>query len=145
MSDLLAEGIEGSGRYRHGIFWCQLRGETPHPNVENLGQAIGSNFRLLEIDGFDEIASRLASQLGEEDFYEVRQEHSSDGVPASPDEEPLLECSLDDLDEALLLATLEKYCQRLHRAPVMPDDEQRHDRLLLFLQLRGETLRLRPI
>jgi SIR2-like protein len=51
MSHLLGEGVEESGSYRQGIYWCLLRGEEPHENVRELQAQIGRNFQLIEIVG----------------------------------------------------------------------------------------------
>jgi hypothetical protein len=59
MDDLLYAGVTPSLKYRQGIYWCRRTGETLHPNVERLAAAIGGNFHLVDIDGFDELMAAL--------------------------------------------------------------------------------------
>ena len=63
MNHLLGEGVEDSGAYRQGIFWCLLRGEEPHEKVRELQAKIGPNFQQIEIDGFDELMESLDREL----------------------------------------------------------------------------------
>src|ERR1700720_3089955 len=63
MDDLFIGGLASSQNYRNGVYWCVLRDESLHPNVERLERAIGRNFHKLEIDGFDELMGELAIEL----------------------------------------------------------------------------------
>lgn len=122
MEGVFAQNKGGRLDFPHGIYWCVRHGETPHPNVEALARRIGSNFRLLEIDGFDELMSDLARELAGEDRYATDQRS---GAPASAiqafDERVVDRASLDDLDMDLALSVLREYCEKLKRAPVTRD------------------------
>src|SRR5712664_1114133 len=52
---LLLKHAQDTYDYRNGIYWCVRPGEPLHPNVEALRRALSSNFRCLEITGFDEL------------------------------------------------------------------------------------------
>jgi hypothetical protein len=69
MDDLLKAGLQSSQNFRNGIYWCTLPHQSLHPNVERLACALGRNFHLLEIEGFDELMSELAVELKGEDSY----------------------------------------------------------------------------
>lgn len=120
MDDLFGGGVASSMKYRHGVYWC-VRGREPlHPNVERLREGIGSNFHRIEIDGFDELMTGLATALKEEDAYPSR------GASASPspafDETPMPEVAFEDLDADLMLATLATYCDTVGRTPATRDN-----------------------
>lgn len=119
MEGIFAQNKDGRLDFPRGIYWCVRRGETPHPHVEALARRVGSNFRLLEIDGFDELMADLASELAGEDRY------AAGGVDRAParvvqafDERVVERASLDDLDMDLALTVLREYCEKLKRAPV---------------------------
>ena len=119
MEDLLMAGVESSQQYRHGIYWCCLPGESPHPNLERLSRAVGRNFHRLEIDGFDELMADLAQELKGEDLYSAVNSKSGElPAPQAFDEQPMLDFGLDELDTDLMLARLAEYCGTLGRAPV---------------------------
>jgi hypothetical protein len=65
MHHLLLDKNRGEMNYAKGIYWCVLRGEALHPNVEQLSAALGDNFHLLEIDGFDQLMTALAEEFVE--------------------------------------------------------------------------------
>lgn len=119
MDDLLMAGLESSQHYRHGIYWCCLRGESSHPNLERLALAAGRNFHRLEIDGFDELMTELALELKGEDLYASASSSSGQlSAPQAFDEQPMIGCRVEDLDTDLMLARLGDYCRTLGRAPV---------------------------
>jgi hypothetical protein len=119
MDDLLMAGLESSQNYRNGIYWCVLRGEPLHPNVERLGRTIGRNFHKLEIDGFDELMGELAIELKGEDLYATGYvPGASFQPPQAFDERTVAGASLNELDQDLMLSTLVKYCETVGRAPV---------------------------
>jgi hypothetical protein len=124
MEHLLSRGAEETQSYRNGIFWCIRRGETPHPTVEALRRSIGGNFRLVEIDGFDELMEELGHELQGEDLYPNA---SGPGVPARSvafDDEPLPDAGLEELDHDLIFTTMGEYCRQLGRVPVTLDTLQ---------------------
>jgi hypothetical protein len=69
MDHLLAKTAKRTLEFKNGIFWCIRAGEAPHPNVTALQRALGGNFRLLEITGFDELMEDLARELVSEELY----------------------------------------------------------------------------
>lgn len=102
-------------RFRQGIYWCLRPGEAPHPNVEALAQRLGSNFRYLEIDGFDELFVNLNIELA------GIQRFASANAPMQGrqfDDEPVLNATWADVDPDLALSTLRRYCSKLNRGPI---------------------------
>ncbi len=65
MDHLLLDKNRSEMNYPKGLYWCVRRGEELHPRVAQLRAALGGNFHLLEIDGFDELMTALAEELGE--------------------------------------------------------------------------------
>jgi hypothetical protein len=107
MASLLGES--GDLAFKKGIFWCH-RGGDLHPNVEALRDRLGSNFKLCEIDGFDELFADLDSELARQ------QRHL--GAPiadAKPDfdDRPMDGATLADLDLDLALHTAHQYSRKL--------------------------------
>jgi hypothetical protein len=127
MKHLLEEGLTETNNYRHGIFWCLRRGDQLHENVQSLRAKIASNFRLIEIDGFDELLELLERELTGETWLP----HSSAEVLTKPANDPsliefdhraLVGASLADLDLDLALSTLITYCTRLRIPQVTRDN-----------------------
>jgi hypothetical protein len=117
MEGLFSQNKEGRLDFPNGVYWCIRAGESPHPSVQALARRLGSNFRLLEIAGFDELLSELSTELAGQDRYAT--------IPALPipgvqlfDEQPVPSASIDDLDLDLALSTLKEYCEKLGRAPL---------------------------
>jgi hypothetical protein len=122
MEGLFAQARSGRLDFPHGVYWCVRRGETPHPNVETLRRRLGANFKLLEIDGFDELFADLSKELVGQDRYSA----TDTAVTAvrhlqAFDERVVDGASLDDLDMDLALPVLRQYCEKLGRAPVTRD------------------------
>ncbi|MCI0390766.1 MAG: hypothetical protein MOB07_18630 [Acidobacteria bacterium] len=130
---LLEAGIRETNGYRHGIYWCLLKGERPHENVIHLQHLLGSNFRLLEIDGFDELMEALDRELEQEIWLPG----NSDPVSArnladlSYDHRPIEDVKLADLDHDLILTTLASYCRQLKISQV------RQENYLAWMQEQG--------
>ena len=108
MTSLL--GDSGDLAFRKGIFWCRRGGDDIHPNVAALQRRLGGNFRLCEIDGFDELFADLDKEL-------ARQQRNL-GPPvadAKPDfdDQPLNAATLADLDLDLALHTAHQYSKKL--------------------------------
>lgn len=109
MQSLLGE--ETGLKFRHGIYWCALRGETLHPNVEALAARLGSNFKVLEIEGFDELFVSLNRELaGVQRFAPP----SAEAVRRY-DDLPVKGATWADVDFDLALMTLREYCAKLER------------------------------
>jgi hypothetical protein len=118
MEGLFAQSKSGRLDFPHGVYWCIRQGEAPHPHVASLSRRLGSNFRLLSIDGFDEILSKLNQALaGEERFADANRIDQQSGA-LTFDERVLDRATLDDLDLDLALSVLRDYCVKLRRAPV---------------------------
>jgi hypothetical protein len=118
MEHLLGRNAKAAHNFKNGIYWCARPGEPLHPNVDALRRAIGGNFRLLEIEGFDEIVRDVAFELEGEDLYPSARTADAATSSASFDDRPALNASFDDLDHGLMLATMREYCAKLGRAPV---------------------------
>lgn len=119
MEGLFGQNKEGRLDFPNGIYWCVRHGETPHPKVEALARRLSSNFRLLKINGFDELLSDLSKELVGQDRY------AASGATAKPrqdaqafDERVVEHAGVDDLDMDLALSILREYCQKLGRAPL---------------------------
>jgi hypothetical protein len=130
-------GQNGQGRldFPHGLYWCLRNGETPHPNVLGLGRRLGSNFRLLNIEGFDELFADLSRELAGQDRYQG----TVPGTATPPesrafDERVVPSATLDDLDLDLALSVLREYCEKLGRAMVT------RETLLVLMREQGLLL-----
>lgn len=57
---LVAAASSARSPLPHGVFWChRSRDGDLHPNVTDLSQRCGTNFALVEIEGFDELMAAL--------------------------------------------------------------------------------------
>jgi hypothetical protein len=132
MDGLFAQNRQGRQDFPHGVYWCIRHGETPHPNVESLARRIGSNFRLLQIDGFDELFHDLSAELAGQDRYSSAissQSLTSDS--RAFDERIVQGATLSDLDIDLALSVMRVYCEKLGRAAVT------HETLLPLMREQG--------
>ncbi|WP_170162633.1 hypothetical protein [Methylocystis hirsuta] len=107
MTSLLGE--TGDLAFKKGVFWCHRSGDL-HPNVEALQDRLSSNFKLCDIDGFDELFADLDKEL-------ARQQRNL-GAPiadAMPDfdDRPMEGATLADLDLDLALHTALQYSRKL--------------------------------
>ncbi len=118
MEHLLSRSAKDAHRFKNGIYWCIRAGETPHPNVTALQRAIGGDFRLLEIEGFDEVMRDLAIELQGQDAYPSARSPEIATIPTAFDDQPCPTATFDDLDHAVMLSTMREYCAKLGRAPV---------------------------
>lgn len=60
MEDLFLAQARAGG-FLHGVYWCVLQAEVANPlspYVQQLADAIGSNFQIVPIDGFDDLMDR---------------------------------------------------------------------------------------
>jgi hypothetical protein len=121
MESLLGKNTRRTQNFKNGIYWCALEGEPVHPNVETLRRTVGSNFRLLEILGFDELMEELSRELAGEDLYpSARGIEQAQGTLAF-DDRAVTTANCDDLDHDLMLAVMREYCVKLGRAAVTRD------------------------
>jgi SIR2-like domain len=123
MRHLLEEGIDESGGYRQGIYWCIRHGEDPHENVLRLKNLLGPNLQLIRIEGFDELMEELDIELKDEAWPGsavnlVGPATPKESISLEFDHQPMDGVTLDDLDHDLILATLRKYCERLKLPPI---------------------------
>jgi hypothetical protein len=119
MDGLFAQAKQGRLDFAHGVYWCVRNGETAHPNVEALARRIGSNFRLLQIEGFDELFRDLSAELAGQDRY-LSATGTESISPESQgfDEHIVAGAVLADLDIDLTLSIMREYCEKLGRAAV---------------------------
>ena len=119
MEGLFSQNKEGRLDFPNGVYWCARHGESLHPNVEAFARRLGSNFRLLRINGFDELLSDLSKELAGHDRYAAaggtgRPLHDGEAF----DERVVAHASIDDLDMDLALSILSEYCKKLRRSPL---------------------------
>jgi len=119
MEGLFGQNKEGRLDFPNGVYWCTRHAESLHPNVEAFARRLGTNFRLLRIDGFDELFADLSKELAGHDRYGAagaggRTQHDIQAF----DERVTDQATLDDLDLDLALSILREYCQKLGRAPL---------------------------
>ncbi len=133
MRHLLEEGVEESGKYRCGLYWCIRPGEKLHDNVKRLRDKVGSNFFLVEIAGFDELLNDLDKELEDVSWYTGPTKTPPPPVSLDHrfDLQPLDGVALHDLDHDLILSTFSQYCKRLK----LP--EINRDNYLVFLERQG--------
>lgn len=119
MEGLFGQSKEGRLDFPNGVYWCARHGESVHPNVEAFARRLGSNFRLLRIDGFDELLAELAKELAGHDRYTAAANGRGSSRDAQAfDERVRPEATLEDLDLDLALSILREYCKKLGRAPL---------------------------
>jgi NAD-dependent SIR2 family protein deacetylase len=111
MHDLLRDAIPAVG-YRRGVFWCTRdpRPDGLHPHVRELAEALGENFCLVPIAGFDECMTEIDSSVP------VQPEHHAlraTEPPPVPDMEPMPGYGMDDLDWGLAERTMQAYARQL--------------------------------
>lgn len=115
MNDLFLAQAK-SGGFLHGVYWCVLESDLagPHsPWVEQLADAIGSNFQLVPIRGFDDLFEKdlLASMIAAGARPTRRPSgHSVGGMPA--DMRPLDGLDVSGFEQPLLQARLRQYADR---------------------------------
>lgn len=115
MNDLFLAQAK-SGGFLHGVYWCVLENDLggPHsPFVEKLADAIGSNFQLVPIRGFDDLFEKdlLASMIAAGARPTRRPSgHSVGGMPA--DMRPLDGLDVSGFEQPLLQARLRQYADR---------------------------------
>jgi hypothetical protein len=119
MEGLFGQNKEGRLDFPSGVYWCTRHGENLHANVEAFSRRLGTNFRLLRIDGFDELFADLCNELAGHDRYATAQAsgRTLHDIQAF-DERIIPQARLEDLDLDLALSILREYCQKLGRAPL---------------------------
>jgi hypothetical protein len=115
MHDLFVAQANDGG-FLHGVYWCVLEVDQSGPFsswLMQLGNAIGTNFQLVPIKGFDDLFEKdlLASMLATGARPTRRPcGHSTGRLPA--DMQPLQGFRVSDLETSLLQARLRQYAKR---------------------------------
>lgn len=135
MRHLLLEHIVQTHNYRHGIYWCKMKGERVEglsPMVLDLAHAVGPNFTLIDIDGFDELFARELWQLHQDaDSRPAIAVGSPAAAAPTLDMGVVKVAGLDELDWPTVRARLVQYCEALQiRVPAAPDRTWIVERLL---------------
>lgn len=127
MTGLFQDLVTKTGGFLRGVYWCvrgEARFDSLHPRVQAFANAIGSNFQLISIRGFDELFSEdlwpaLASAVRTN-----RIQAAAPPIPEPPyDMRGALEFRIDQIDHHLLQARLTQYAHQLGVAlPPTPDD-----------------------
>lgn len=122
MEGLFGQSKEGRLDFPNGVYWCVRHGESLHPNVEAFARRLGSNFKVLRTEGFDELLLDLSKELAGQDRYAETGATTTDiQDDLAFDEHVIEKASLDDLDLDLALSILREYCEKLGRAPLTRD------------------------
>jgi hypothetical protein len=115
MNDLFLSSA-GSKGFLHGVYWCTHIGNPAEglpPLVMQLADAIGTNFQLVPITGFDDLFEQdlLVSMTASGARPTRRQSgYSVAGMPA--DMRPLDGFAVSGFERSLLLARLSQYAER---------------------------------
>lgn len=124
MEHLLTEGISHSNNYNRGIFWCTPKRSTLHQNVLALKERIGSNFEIIEIDGFDEavvaIDRSLSSKAGFQGTLDLVASKASHDSLTSFDSRPIGDKSISDIDRDLAFTTFQTYAENILSVQLEP-------------------------
>lgn len=96
MVDLLQREAQRYG-FRHGLYWCVLPGQAGSltPRVSQLAAHLGSNFRLVEIAGFDEAMASWAEGAAPARLPEFSVETDEPDIPDLRPAGPLASASLN--------------------------------------------------
>lgn len=126
MHDLFLEQAASGNAFLQGVYWCVRRGEQEKPLsplVQQLARAIGTNFQLVPISGFDDLFERdLLAGLAASGTAPARR-RSGFSVPGMPaDMRPLRGFSTADLERPLLEARLRQYATKTDLAPPREGD-----------------------
>lgn len=105
-----------AGDFLHGVYWCVLEGEQAGPFspwVTRLADAIGTNFQLVPIKGFDDLLEKdLLAAMTAAGAQPTRRP-SGHSVAGTPADMRLLEgYSAVGLEKPLLRARLVQYAER---------------------------------
>lgn len=117
MKDLFQNQCDATVNFAHGVYWCVRENEVHlplAPMVQELANAIGHNFQLVPIKGFDELFEKdLWNYLIAEEALPIRRIGGFRPVQTPADMRPMPEHVLDDLDSSLLFSRLTQYAKRL--------------------------------
>jgi len=122
MTHLLGDGVKSSHRYKHGVYWCILRGTEVHPKVLEFADKIGTNFSFVEIDGFDELLVQLEKNHSGQSGFKISQTFAQGAVHAIYDKSIREDIKMSDLYADLLLATAKTYAEKVFNLKLQPDE-----------------------
>ena len=87
-----------------------MPGDPTHPNVDALRRTVGGNFKLLDIESFDELFAELTQQLADEDAYQNARSTERAGLARAFDDSEVPDTTYEDLDHDLMLTVMRDYC-----------------------------------
>lgn len=116
MKSLFQNSIEVTNCFAQGVYWCVREADADAaltPMLQEFADAIGSNFQLVPIKGFDELFQKelLNQLLASEVVPRRRPGFRLSEVPR--DMKPMSGCSFADLDPNVLFSRLTQYARRL--------------------------------
>ena len=145
MKHLLIDHADVSRGYPRGVYWCTQNYEEENPSsltpfLHELAGKIGTNFQIVNIQGFDEAIEELwESVRGQQfDFRRKRATAGTEKLTSLPyDFQQITESSIDDFEWAPLRTRLVQYCENMdiRVPPSMADD-------WIIKQLLNRTLAL---
>lgn len=126
MRGLLLEQLNATNTFAQGVYWCVRESDMQQslsPLVKELAAAIGTNFQIVPIAGFDELLQYdLWDRLRSEGAQPIRRSHAYGQTDLPSDMRALEKAEADDLDDKMLRERLTQYAKRLGlSAPENPD------------------------
>jgi len=127
MCSLFKEQIEETNRFAQGVYWCVRSADVDSPlapMVRDLATAIGTNFQVVPIKGFDELFQHdLWKQLAAAGAMPIRRGRGFRPIEIPPDMRAISGSHVKDLDPHTLFSRLTQYAKRLGlRAPDSPNE-----------------------
>lgn len=117
MQGLFLDQLSATNSFARGVYWCVLDREIDQslpPMVQALADAIGPNFNLVPIAGFDDLFEReLRDGLIAQGGQPASLGEGRSPAPLPPDMQVLEGADADALDQVLLFARLRQYAEKL--------------------------------
>ncbi len=117
MHGLFLDQIIATNNFARGVYWCVLDRDIDAPlppMVQALADAIGPNFNLVPIVGFDDLFEReLRDALIAQGGQPASLGEGRSLAPLPPDMCALESAKTDALDQVLLFARLRQYAEKL--------------------------------
>lgn len=128
MHSLFRNQLEATNRFAQGLYWCVRTAELESPlapMVLDLATAIGTNFQMVPIKGFDELFEQdLWKQAAAAGAQPIRRGRGFRPIDVPPDMRALSAASVNEFDSSMLFSRLTQYAKRLGlRAPDSYNDE----------------------
>lgn len=115
MRDLFLSAATPTG-FLHGVYWCVLQSEQTaslSPFVLQLAEAIGTNFQLVPITGFDDLLEKdLLANMTAAGARPMQRSSGRTAIGMPADMRPLDGYPISGLEQPLLQARLEQYAKR---------------------------------